>query len=106
MSSQSVITTAGKFLGETEEEREERWAVLAKLGFERRLRFHSEELYGDGTPEEFEVLCEALEVQFIRNRKYLLWCRCSYFFVIYYFSSFLNPAAMVTPGEVLWEAFL
>lgn len=75
LSSRSVFTVAGRFLGDTEEEREDRWAVLAKLGFERRLRFHNEELYGDGTQEEFEVLCEALEVRFDEHCEML--CVCS-----------------------------
>lgn len=49
-------------MGDTEEQVEERWAILAKMGFERRLRFHDDEMDSDGTKEEFEVLCEALEV--------------------------------------------
>ena len=52
---------AGRYLGDNEETIEERKAILDKLGFEWRLRVHEDDAQ-DESPEEFTILCEALQV--------------------------------------------
>lgn len=49
-------------MGENEETMEERRNDLDKLGFEWRLRVFDDSVEGDGTPEEFSILCEGLQV--------------------------------------------